>query len=62
METGGTAGFMGSDFHKEVEAKTPLGRIGQPEDIAKVAVFYASDDSLWINGQEIDINNGGARE
>ena len=53
---------MGSDFHKEVEAKTPLGRIGQPEDIAKVAVFYASDDSLWINGQEIDINNGGARE
>ena len=61
VETEGTAGFMGSDFHKEIAAKTPLGRIGQPEDIAKVAVFYASDDSLWINGQEIDIN-GGARQ
>ncbi len=61
IETEGSAGFMGSDFQKEIEAKTPLGRIGQPEDIARVAVFYASDDSAWINGQEIDIN-GGARQ
>ena len=61
VETEGTADFMGSDFEKEIKAKTPLGRIGKPEDIAKVAVFYASDDSHWINGQEIDIN-GGARQ
>ncbi len=60
VETEGihSAGFFGSDFHKHLEATTPLGRIGQPEDIARVAVFYASDDSYWINGQELDINGG----
>ena len=58
VETEGTADFMGTDFHKQIEASTPLGRIGQPEDIAKVAVFYASDDSGWITGQEIDIDGG----
>ena len=63
IETEGlhSAGFIGSDFHKHVEATTPLGRIGQPEDIAKVAVFLASDDSGWVTGQTL-ITAGGARQ
>jgi 3-oxoacyl-[acyl-carrier protein] reductase len=60
VETEGTAGFMGSDFHKKVEAETPLGRIGRPEDIARVAAFYASDDAGWITGQTL-LLSGGAR-
>src|SRR5690606_29322692 len=45
------AGFIGSEVEKDMINKTPLGRTGQPEDIAKVAVFLASDDANWINGQ-----------
>jgi 3-oxoacyl-[acyl-carrier protein] reductase len=39
-------------------AKTPLGRRGQPEDIAKVAVFLASDDAAWITGEQISVSDG----
>jgi 3-oxoacyl-[acyl-carrier protein] reductase len=55
VETEGTheAGFIGSDFQKEIEKRTPLGRIGQPKDIATAAAFLASEDSAWINGQAI---------
>lgn len=55
IETEGvrTAGFIGSDFHKQIEAQTPLGRTGQPDDIAKAAVFVASDDAQWVTGQVI---------
>jgi 3-oxoacyl-[acyl-carrier protein] reductase len=55
VETEGTrdAGFVGSDFQKEAEKRTPLGRIGQPKDIATAAAFLASEDSAWINGQAI---------
>jgi 3-oxoacyl-[acyl-carrier protein] reductase len=62
VETEGThtAGFIGSDFAKGAEAGTPLGRIGQPKDIADAAVFLASDDAGWINGQLINAA-GGAR-
>jgi 3-oxoacyl-[acyl-carrier protein] reductase len=62
VETEGThtAGFIGSDFHKGAAAGTPLGRIGQPKDIADAAIFLASDDSGWINGQLINAA-GGAR-
>lgn len=62
VETEGThsAGFIGSDFHKGAVAATPLGRTGQPQDIADAAVFLASDDSGWINGQLINAA-GGAR-
>jgi 3-oxoacyl-[acyl-carrier protein] reductase len=62
VETEGThtAGFIGSDFDKHAAAGTPLGRIGQPKDIADAAVFLASDDSGWINGQLINAA-GGAR-
>ncbi len=60
VETEGVhaAGFIGSDFQKKVEAETPLGRIGQPQDIATVAAFLASDDSTWVNGQTIQVAGG----
>jgi 3-oxoacyl-[acyl-carrier protein] reductase len=62
VETEGThsAGFIGSDFDKQHAASVPLGRIGQPKDIADAAVFLASDDAGWINGQLINAA-GGAR-
>src|SRR4051812_8395051 len=53
-----TAGFIGSDFQKTIEAQAPLGRIGQPEDVAKVAVFLASDDSSWLTGERISASGG----
>jgi 3-oxoacyl-[acyl-carrier protein] reductase len=39
-------------------ANTPLGRRGQPEDIAKAAVFLASDDAAWITGEQISVSDG----
>ncbi|WP_431636489.1 glucose 1-dehydrogenase [Dyella sp. KULCS107] len=62
VETEGThsAGFIGSDFEAGAVAKTPLGRIGQPKDIASIVTFLASDDSYWLNG-EILFAAGGAR-
>lgn len=60
VETEGfhTGGFSGSDFQKEILAQTPLGRIGQPEDIGKVAVFLASADSGWVTGQTLFVTGG----
>ena len=60
VETEGThtAGFIGSDFHKDAVSKTPLGRTGQPNDIATAAVFLASDDAGWITGQLINAGGG----
>jgi 3-oxoacyl-[acyl-carrier protein] reductase len=46
------------DFRKQYEALTPLGRTGQPEDIAPAAVFLASDDSRWITGETLYISGG----
>lgn len=62
VETEGTqsAGFLGTDFEKGLVAQTPLGRIGQPGDIASVAVFLASDDSGWLTGEQI-LAGGGLR-
>jgi 3-oxoacyl-[acyl-carrier protein] reductase len=53
VETEGThaIGIIGSDFEKQMTAQTPLGRMGQPTDIAPVAVFLASDDSGWVTGE-----------
>jgi 3-oxoacyl-[acyl-carrier protein] reductase len=48
----------GSDYEKMFIAKTPLGRRGQPEDIAKAAVFLASDDAAWITGEQISVLGG----
>ena len=60
VETEGShsAGFIGSDFEAKLVANTPLGRTGQPEDIAKVAVFLASDDAAWITGEKISVSGG----
>ncbi|HEY7088960.1 MAG TPA: glucose 1-dehydrogenase [Tepidisphaeraceae bacterium] len=52
------AGFAESDFRKQVEASTPLGRIGQPADVATVAVFLASSDSGWITGSTLAVAGG----
>lgn len=62
VETEGahTAGFIGSDFQKQLEAQTPLGRIAQPEDIAPIAVFLASADSGWLTGETL-LASGGLR-
>lgn len=54
-----TAGVTaGSEYEKMFIANTPLGRRGQPEDIAKVAVFLASDDAAWITGEQISVSGG----
>ena len=53
-----SAGFLGSPFEQEVVKITPLGRIGQPDDIGKVAVFLASDDAYWVNGQLLNVGGG----
>jgi 3-oxoacyl-[acyl-carrier protein] reductase len=62
VETEGfhAAGVAGSDFEKQMIAQTPLGRLGQPEDIGPVALFLASSDSGWLTG-EILIASGGMR-
>jgi len=53
-----TAGIIGSDFHRQLESQTPLGRIGVPQDIATAAVFLASDDSSWLSGETIVVAGG----
>jgi 3-oxoacyl-[acyl-carrier protein] reductase len=60
VETEGlhAAGFAESDFRKMIETQTPLGRIGQPEDIAKAAVFFASDAAGWVTGQTLLLAGG----
>ena len=60
VETEGTesAGITKSDFRKQTEATTPLGRIGQPQDIAPAVVFLASSDSSWITGETLYITGG----
>ncbi|WP_068031738.1 SDR family NAD(P)-dependent oxidoreductase [Rhodoplanes sp. Z2-YC6860] len=60
VETEGThtAGVMGSDFEKQIVARTALGRFGQPDDIAKVAVFLASDESAWMTGERLEASGG----
>jgi 3-oxoacyl-[acyl-carrier protein] reductase len=60
IETEGThsAGFIGSDFDKEHVATVPLGRIGQPSDIADIAVFLASDQAGWLTGELITAGGG----
>jgi 3-oxoacyl-[acyl-carrier protein] reductase len=53
-----TAGIIGSDMEKGVVSQTPLGRAGQPPDIAAVAVFLASDDSRWLSGEQLRASGG----
>jgi len=60
VETEGvhTAGIADSEWRKEIEKETPLQRIGQPQDIAPAAVFFASNDSAWITGETLVISGG----
>jgi 3-oxoacyl-[acyl-carrier protein] reductase len=60
IETEGlhAVGFAEGEFRKQIEANTPLGRIGQPDDTAKVAVFLASDDSGWVTGETLLVSGG----
>ena len=60
VETEGThaAGIIGRDFEEQMVQQTPLGRIGQPSDIAPVAVFLASDDSRWVTGETLVVSGG----
>jgi 3-oxoacyl-[acyl-carrier protein] reductase len=62
VETEGTrsAGFVGSDFEAGIVAQTPLGRTGQPGDIADVVAFLASDDARWLTGEKL-LAGGGIR-
>ncbi|MGF6411256.1 glucose 1-dehydrogenase [Paraburkholderia sp. MM5482-R1] len=62
VETEGThtAGVIGSDFETWAISTTPLGRIGQPDDIADVVAFLASDDARWLTGESL-IASGGSR-
>ena len=60
VETEGThtGGIVGSDFEAQMVQQTPLGRFGQPADIAPVAVFLASDDSRWVTGETLVVSGG----
>jgi len=60
VETEGVraAGIADSDFRKQIESQTPLGRIGQPRDIAPAVVFLASSDSGWITGETLYVSGG----
>jgi 3-oxoacyl-[acyl-carrier protein] reductase len=59
-ETDGThsAGMLASDFEAGIIAQTPLGRLGQPQDIADVVAFIASDDARWVTGERISAGGG----
>ena len=60
VETEGlhASGVIGTEFEKKLTADTPLGRLGQPEDIARVAVFLASDEAGWITGERLVVSGG----
>jgi 3-oxoacyl-[acyl-carrier protein] reductase len=62
VETEGThsGGLINTEWETSTVAQTPLGRLGQPEDVAKVAVFLASDDSAWLTGEQL-LTGGGLR-
>ena len=59
-DTEGTraVGHIGSDFEKQLVTQTPLGRTGQPDDIAPVVVFLASDESRWVTGDTLAVSGG----
>ena len=58
VSTEGTSSFIGSPFHQGSIAATPLGRVADPVDIARIAVFLASEESFWVNGQAITAAGG----
>jgi 3-oxoacyl-[acyl-carrier protein] reductase len=60
VETEGlhAAGISGSDFQRQIEAQTPLGRISRPQDIAPAVVFLASPEAAWITGENLYVSGG----
>ncbi|HKP98213.1 MAG TPA: glucose 1-dehydrogenase [Fibrobacteria bacterium] len=58
VETEGTAAFISAGFFKQTVGQTPLGRLGKPDDIARVAVFLASDESGWLTGERLRASGG----
>ena len=60
IETEGVhaAGLHASEFRSQIESQTPLGRIGQPQDIAPAVVYLASADSSWVSGESLTISGG----
>jgi len=60
VETEGThaGSIIGSEFERQAVQQTPLGRVGQPADIAAVAVFLASDDARWLTGENLFASGG----
>ena len=60
VETEGThsGGIMGSDFEKWVLQQTPLGRVGQPDDIADLVVFLATNEARWLTGEILTASGG----
>lgn len=60
VETEGlhSTGIAASDFRNKLESTTPLGRIAQPDDIAKAVVFFATDDAGWVTGQTLVVAGG----
>jgi 3-oxoacyl-[acyl-carrier protein] reductase len=60
VETEGThaGGIIGSDFERMAAQQTPLGRVGQPGDIAPVVVFLASDGARWVTGETVFVSGG----
>src|SRR5215831_7447023 len=60
VETEGlhAGGIVNSDFRRQLEAQTPLGRIGQPQDVSPAVVFLASSDAAWITGEALFVSGG----
>ena len=60
VETEGTqtSGFTSGDFHDQYIKGAPLGRIGQPQDIAKAVTYLASEDSSWVTGETLLVSGG----
>lgn len=60
VETEGVhaAGFAESDFRRQIEAQTPLGRIGRPDDIAPAVAYLASDEAAWVTGETLYLSGG----
>ncbi|HTZ34505.1 MAG TPA: SDR family oxidoreductase [Stellaceae bacterium] len=60
-DTPGLAPFMTDDVKAQAAASVPLGRLGVPDDLAKAALFLASDDSAYVNGIELFVDGGAAQ-
>ncbi len=53
-----TSMVMGTEYEKHLISVTPLGRLGQPNDVASVVTFLASDEASWVTGATIDVSGG----